>query len=159
MYKKKCLLCWKDRIMLRQWKSKRRMCLIKQALCSIMAMTHGITEHEFMPGSGREEDCNWRQLWARDGEKGKFLASYSSLIMISPSFCRSGILLGWLDALWCPSGKILFQLFLVETRVGQCCTRHSGVSDPMGWPALALPWLKISWCNLFKRRQIDRHRI
>lgn len=154
-----CLVCWKDRITLRQWKSRKRMCLIKQALCSFMAMTRSILEHEFMPGRGRQEDCNWRQLWARDDEKRKFLVTDSSLIMIMLSFCKSGILLRWLDALRCHSGKMLFKIFLVETRAGQCCTGHSWVSDPVGWSALTLPWLKISWCNLFKKRQIDRHGI
>lgn len=47
--------------MLHWWKSRKRMCIVKQDLCSFTAMTWSIQEREFMPGRGRQEVCNWRQ--------------------------------------------------------------------------------------------------
>lgn len=145
---KESVLCWKDRIMLHRWKSSRRMCLIKSALCSFTAVTWSILEHEFMPGKGRQEQFSWRQLGSRGDEKGKCLAHsppLEQLIMILSSFYKSAILLRFLDALRCHSDKIFLKVLSDETQA-----KHSWVSDPVGWSALALTWLKISWCNLFK---------
>lgn len=87
MYKRKCLVCWKDRRMLRRWKSSRTMCLIKLAFCSLTTVIQNILEHEFVSSRGRQEHSEhfyWRQLGSRDDEKGKFLMSCSSLDAADP---------------------------------------------------------------------------